>query len=375
MEIVVTGATGFLGRHVTHALETAGHTVLSVTRETSPAERSVRLRRADLVFHLAGVNRPDDPAEFTAGNVDLTELITTELLSYNPVPVVFASSTQAVEANPYGVSKRAAEDVLAVYGERADVRVHLYRLPNLFGKWGRPFYNSAVATFCHQIARGETVTVHDPERVLTLAHVDDVVASFLDALSTDVGLYPSVPAHTIGLLDIVRTLEAFEAMRTSRGVPDLSDPFTKQLYSTYTSYLPRERILTPLVMHRDARGSFTEFLKTPDRGQVSINVARPGITKGEHWHDTKHEQFLVVSGEGVIRLRPVGGGEVMTFHVSGETLEVVAIPAGYVHNIENVGTTDLVTVMWVNEPFDPGHPDTFAETVDMREVMEGGETR
>ncbi|WP_445002609.1 polysaccharide biosynthesis C-terminal domain-containing protein [Exiguobacterium alkaliphilum] len=375
MDIVVTGANGFLGRHVAHALQTAGHTVLPVTKRTSVVERSDMLRRADFVFHLAGVNRPDDPAEFTSGNVDLTELVTTELLSYNPVPVVFASSTQALEANPYGVSKRAAEDVLVVYGERAETRVHLYRLPNLFGKWGRPFYNSAVTTFCHQIARGEAVTVNDPERVLTLAHVDSVVTSFLDALSTDVGLYPSVPAHTIGLLDVVRTLEAFEAMRTSRGVPDLSDPFTKQLYSTYTSYLPRERILTPLVMHRDARGSFTEFLKTPDRGQVSINVARPGITKGEHWHDTKHEQFLVVSGEGVIRLRPVGGGEVMTFHVSGETLEVVAIPAGYVHNIENVGTTDLVTVMWVNEPFDPGHPDTFAETVDMREVMEGGETR
>ncbi len=375
MDIVVTGANGFLGRHVAHALQAAGHHVLPITKQTSPSARSEMLRRADFVFHLAGVNRPDDPAEFTVGNVDLTELIATELLSYNPVPVVFASSTQALAANPYGESKRAAEDVLVVYGERAETRVHLYRLPNLFGKWGRPFYNSAVATFCHQIARGEAVTVTDPERVLTLAHVDTVVSSFLETLREDIGLYPSVEAHDVRLIDVVRTLETFEAMRQARGVPDLADAFTKQLYSTYTSYLPRERIVTPLTMHRDARGSFTEFLKTPDRGQVSINVARPGITKGEHWHDTKHEQFLVVSGEGIIRLRPVGKEEVMTFHVSGETLEVVDIPAGYVHNIENVGTTDLVTVMWVNEPFDPSRPDTFAATVDGQEVMEGGEAR
>ncbi|TCI48234.1 MULTISPECIES: NAD-dependent epimerase/dehydratase family protein [unclassified Exiguobacterium] len=363
MDIVVTGANGFLGKHLTHALEQDGHNVLKVTRETHFAERSRMLRAADFVFHLAGINRPEDPHEFITGNVDLTEVIATELLSYNPVPIVFASSIQATQDNDYGRSKRDAENMLVVYSERSETRVHLFRLPNVFGKWGRPFYNSAVTTFCHQIARGETVTVNDPDRLLTLAHVDDVVASFLETLTTDVALYPTVPAHEISLLDVVRTLEAFETMRAAHSVPDLSDAFTKQLYSTYTSYLPRERMVTPLLMHRDARGSFTEFLKTPDRGQVSVNVAKLGIKKGEHWHDTKHEQFLVVSGEGVIRLRLVDDTEVMTFHVSGETLEVVEIPPGYVHNIENVGTTDLVTIMWVNEPFDPGQPDTYSGTV------------
>lgn len=363
MDIVVTGANGFLGKHLTHALERTGHTVLKITRETHGEERSRMLRTADFVFHLAGVNRPEHPHEFVSGNVDLTEVIATELLSYNPVPVVFASSIQATQDNAYGRSKRDAENILVVYGERAETRVHLYRLPNVFGKWGRPFYNSAVTTFCHQISRGETVTVTDPERLLTLTHVDEVVTSFLDTLMTDVSLYPVVPDHQIRLLDVVRTLEAFEAIRAAQGVPDLSDVFTKQLYSTYTSYLPKKRMVTPLLMHRDARGSFTEFLKTPDRGQVSVNVAKPGIKKGEHWHDTKHEQFLAVSGEAVIRLRAVDGTEVMTFHVSGETLEVVDIPPGYVHNIENVGTTDLVTIMWVNEPFDPSQPDTYANTV------------
>lgn len=363
MDIVVTGANGFLGKHVTHALERNGHNVLKITRATPVAERSRMLRAADFVFHLAGVNRPEHPHEFVTGNVDLTEVIATELLSYNPVPIVFASSIQATQDNEYGRSKRDAENILVVYGERAETRVHLYRLPNVFGKWGRPFYNSAVTTFCHQVARGETVTVNDAEHVLKLAHVDDVVASFLDTLTTDVSLYPGVSSHEIRLLDVVRTLEMFELMRAAHSVPDLSDAFTKQLYSTYTSYLPKERMVTPLLMHRDGRGSFTEFLKTPDRGQVSVNVAKPGIKKGEHWHDTKHEQFLVVSGEGVIRLREVDGTEVLTFHVSGETLEVVDIPPGYVHNIENVGTADLVTIMWVNETFDPGQPDTYADTV------------
>lgn len=363
MDIVVTGATGFLGKHLTHALEQAGYNVLKITRETRVDERSRMLRTADFVFHLAGINRPKDPQEFVIGNVDLTEVITTELLSYNPVPIVFASSIQATQDNDYGRSKRDAENALVLYSERAETRVHLFRLPNVFGKWGRPFYNSAVTTFCHQISRGETITVNEPERMLTLAHVDDVVASFLDSLTTEMSLYPPVLSHEIRLLDVVRTLEAFEAMRVAHSMPDLSDAFTKQLYSTYTSYLPKERMVTPLLMHQDARGSFTEFLKTPDRGQVSINVAKPGIKKGEHWHNTKHEQFLVVSGEAVIRLRAVDREEVMTFHVSGETLEIVEIPPGYVHNIENVGTTDLVTVMWVNEPFDPSEPDTYADTV------------
>lgn len=368
MDIVVTGANGFLGKHLVHALIRDGHTVLPVTRQTSPDDRSAALRRADFVYHLAGVNRPNDPQDFTTGNVGFTEAITTELLSYNPVPIVFASSVQARLDNPYGISKREAEETLLVYADRAETDVYLYRLPNVFGKWGRPFYNSAVATFCHQVARGQTLDIHDPERVLTLAHVDDVVASFVSVLADrPVGLYPDVPTHDITLFDVARTIESFEGLRATRGIPDVSDRFVKQLYSTYVSYLPMERMTSTLVMHQDARGSFTELFKTPDRGQISVNVAHPGITKGEHWHETKHEQFIVVSGEGVIRLRAIDGDEVIAFYVTGEHMEVIDIPAGYVHNIENTGTVDLVTVMWVNEPFDVTAPDTHVKRVEARE--------
>lgn len=364
MDIVVTGANGFLGQHLVLALRRLGHSVLPVTRQTSSVDRSRALRRAEVVYHLAGVNRPKNPEAFTSENVGFTEAITTELLSYNPVPIVFASSTQARMNNPYGNSKREAEEVLLLYAERAETDVHLYRLPNLFGKWARPFYNSAVATFCHQIARGQSIEIHEPERVMTLAHVDDVVASFVSVLSEPVELYPEVISHDITLFDVARTIESFETMRKARGIPDVSNRFIKQLYSTYVSYLPRDRMASSLSMHQDARGSFTELFKTPDRGQVSVNIARPGITKGEHWHDTKHEQFIVVSGEGVIRLRAMDQDEVMVFQVSGEQLEVIDIPPGYVHNIENIGTVDLITVMWVNEPFDLLSPDTHAQKVE-----------
>ncbi|MCT4798281.1 NAD-dependent epimerase/dehydratase family protein [Exiguobacterium profundum] len=363
MDIVVTGANGFLGRHLVHALERAGHLVLPITRSTSSVERSSYLRRADAVYHVAGVNRPERVEEFTTGNVDLTEAIATELLSYNPVPVFFASSIQATQDNPYGNSKREAEDILRLYGQRSGAPVHIYRLPNLFGKWGRPFYNSAVTTFCYQIARGEDITVTHPNHVLTLAHVDDVVASFVGALHKTESTDSDVPTHQITLFDLARMIESFEAVRMARGVPDVSDPFTKKLYSTYLSYLPKERMVTPLLMHQDVRGSFTELFKTPDRGQVSVNVAKPGITKGEHWHESKHEQFIVVSGEGVIRLRLMDQNQIISFHVSEEQLEVIEIPPGYVHHIENTGVKDLVTVMWVNEPFDASQPDTYPATV------------
>lgn len=364
MDIVVTGANGFLGKHLVLALQRLGHTVLPITRQTSPAQRSRALRRADFVYHLAGVNRPNNPDAFTSENVGFTEAIAMELLSYNPVPVVFASSTQAQMNNPYGVSKREAEETLLIYAERAETNVYLYRLPNVFGKWARPFYNSAVATFCHQVAHGQTLEILNPERLMTLAHIDDVVASFVSVLNESAELYPVVISHDMTLFDVARTIESFETVRKARGIPDLSNRFIKQLYSTYVSYLPMERMATSLKMHQDARGSFTELFKTPDRGQVSVNIARPGVTKGEHWHDTKHEQFIVVSGEGIIRLRAIDHEKVMVFHVSGEQLEVIDIPPGYVHNIENTGTVDLITVMWVNEPFDILSPDTYAQKVE-----------
>ncbi|MDO8686418.1 MAG: capsular polysaccharide biosynthesis protein CapF, partial [Clostridiales bacterium] len=242
-------------------------------------------------------------------------------------------------------------------------RVYVYRLPNVFGKWCRPNYNSAVATFCYNIANGLPIQVNDPTVTMKLVYIDDVVREFINALNGQVnsqGKYYGVePVHTVKLGEIAELIRSFRESREQRSIPDMSDEFTRKLYSTYLSYLPKEQFSYPLKMNIDIRGSFTEFIKTSDRGQVSVNISKPGITKGNHWHHSKNEKFLVVSGTGVIRFRMVGSEEVVEYHVSGDKLEVVDIPIGYTHNIENLGETDMVTVMWVNECFDPDKPDTY----------------
>ncbi len=365
MKILITGAKGFVGKNLVAELKNQGfQDLLEYDIDTDPALLDAYAASCEFVFHLAGVNRPKDQSEFMTGNFGFTsQLLDALKKTQNKAPVLITSSTQAGQNNPYGQSKKAGEDLIFQYGQENDVTVFVYRLPNVFGKWCRPNYNSAVATFCHNTANGLPIQVNDPNVVMNLVYVDEVVASFIDKLKNskpDTAIFSAVnPVHTIKLGEIVDLINNFKTSRETLQVPDLADAFTKKLYSTYLSYLPEDQFSYLLKMNVDNRGSFTEFLKSPERGQVSINISKPGITKGNHWHHTKNEKFLVVSGKGVIRFRKIDSEEIIEYYVSGEKLEVVDIPVGYTHNIENLGETDMVTVMWVNEVFDKERPDTF----------------
>lgn len=382
MNILVTGANGFVGKNLVSQLENIGSgkarnyaiageelRVLCYDVDSDPAALEEYCRRADFVFNLAGVNRPEDPSEFMKGNFGFASLLLDTLKKCgNACPVMISSSTQAALDNPYGESKRAGEELLFEYGRETGAKVLVYRFPNVFGKWCRPNYNSAVATFCHNIAHGLPIRVNDPSVVMHLVYIDDVVDELIGALSGDehrAGAFCEVPVvHEITLGGIVDLLYSFRDMQQDLEVPDLGDAFTKKLYSTYLSYLPKERFCYPLKMNVDNRGSFTEIIRTPDRGQFSVNISKPGITKGEHWHHTKNEKFVVVSGHGLVQLRKIGTDEVINFEVSGEKMEVVEMIPGYTHNIINLSDTeDLVTVMWANEAFNPERPDTYFEPV------------
>ena len=364
--ILITGAGGFIGKNLVATLKTAGYTDLMLfERDDTPETLADYAARAGFVFHLAGINRPKDPSEFYAGNAGLTETLLALLdKAGNKAPVLVTSSTQATLDNDYGKSKAQAEQAIFAHGKATGAPVYVFRLPGVFGKWCRPNYNSVVATFCHNSANGLPLSVRDPEYRLPLVYIDDVVASFVAALDgncTREGDYCVVPVvHETTLGHLAETIEGFARNRETLDVPDQTPGSLEQkLYSTWLSYLPADRFSYPLNMHCDNRGSFTEFLHTPAHGQVSINISRPGIVKGNHWHHSKNEKFLVVKGTGVIRFRALDSTEVIEYHVSGDKLEVVDIPTGYTHNIENVGEDDMVTVMWANEVFDPDHPDTF----------------
>ncbi|MCF0234368.1 MAG: capsular polysaccharide biosynthesis protein CapF [Thermoguttaceae bacterium] len=379
MKILVTGAKGFVGKNLVAELKNIKEgkaknysldpdlTIFEYDVDSAPAELDEYCRDAEFVFNLAGVNRPKDAAEFMAGNFGFASVLLETLKKYdNRCPVMISSSTQAALDNPYGQSKKAGEDLFFQYGAETGAKTLVYRFPNLFGKWCRPNYNSVIATFCNNVALGAPIQINDPSVVLTLAYVDDVVRELIAALSgnehrcAEDSRYCVVPTtHVETLGRIAELIQSFKATRETLGVPDMSDPFVAKLYATYTSYLPPTDFAYPLTMRCDARGSFTEILRTADRGQFSVNVSKPGITKGEHWHHTKNEKFLVVSGKGVIRFRKPGEEQVYEYFVSGEKLEVVDIPVGYTHNIENLGEVDMVTFMWCSECFDPNRPDTF----------------
>ena len=400
MKILVTGAKGFVGRNLCLALaQMPGIEVLKYDLGDE-AKLDGFLAECDFVMHLAGVNRPKDPEEFKTGNAVFTEDILDRLAARsNPPPVLLSSSIQAALDNDYGKSKKAAEDAVLAYGEKTGAAVYVYRLANVFGKWCRPNYNSAVATWVYNIARDLPIMVRDPEATVTLVYIDDVVRSFVGCLDVltqrggeaeeqrggrevfgqdlqdgqdyadgedegcakGEGILSVEPAYTRSLGEIVELIRSFHDEPKTLMVPDQADGFTKKLYSTYLAALPEDKFSYPLTMHCDNRGSFTEALHSVERGQVSINVSKPGITKGQHWHHTKHEKFLVVSGKGEInfRLADDPAAPVISYKVSGDKLEVVRIPPGYTHNIVNAGDTDMVTVMWANEVFDPGNPDTF----------------
>ena len=382
MNILVTGVKGFVGRNLVSQLHNiqfgkarnyplSGEDikVFEYDVDSDPEELEVYCKNADFVFNLAGVNRPKDPAEFMKGNFGFASTLLDTLKKYkNTCPVMISSSIQAELDNPYGESKRAGENLLFEYSRETGAKVLVYRFPNLFGKWCRPNYNSAVATFCNNIANDLPIQVNDPSVVMHLAYIDDVVDELIAALSGQEhreGNFCVVPTvHAITLGGIVDLLYTFKQMPQTLEVPNLGDAFTKKLYSTYLSYLPIEKISYPLKMNVDNRGSFTEIIRTPDRGQFSVNISKPGITKGQHWHHTKNEKFVVVSGHGLIQLRKIGTEEVLNFEVSGDKIEVVEMLPGYTHNIINLSETeDLVTFMWANEAFDPNRPDTYAEKV------------
>lgn len=371
--LLITGANGFIGKNLCATLRAQGYTnLLRFDVDSDPALLEEYLRAADFVFHLAGVNRPRDPAEFYAGNRGFTEHLLEGLRrAANPCGIAVTSSVQAELDNDYGRSKREAEELLYLHGEQTGAPVYVFRLPGVFGKWCRPNYNSVVATFCHNAAHGLPLTVRDAAFALPLVYIDDVVRCLCEAMDGRVLADRSrrpvcrvTPVHETTLGFLAKTIEGFAAARATHTAPDMGDALTRKLYSTFLSYLPPDGFACPLEVHTDARGSFTEFLRTASAGQVSVNVAHPGIVKGNHWHHTKNEKFLVVKGEASIRFRRIDSDEILEYRVSDRALQVVDIPTGYTHCIENVGSEDLVTVMWANEPFDPAHADTWPLAVD-----------
>jgi UDP-2-acetamido-2,6-beta-L-arabino-hexul-4-ose reductase len=365
MKILVTGAQGFIAKNLIAELKNQNYNeIFEFSRDTETSLLDEYCKDADFVFHLAGVNRPQDQSEFMDGNYGFTSTLLEKLKKHqNTCPIMISSSIQAELDNPYGISKKAGEDLIFEYGKETGAKVIVYRFPNVFGKWARPNYNSAIATFCHNVAHDLPINVNDPSVLMNLVYIDDVVVELINALSGNenkVGDFCEVPVvHTITLGEIVELIFLFKNSREERTIPNMSKSYTKKLYSTYLSYLPINQFSYDLKMNVDHRGSFTEFIKTPDRGQVSVNISKPGITKGNHWHHTKNEKFLVVTGKGVIRFRKIDSVEVIEYFVSGDKLEVVDIPTGYTHNIENLGDTDMVTIMWANEYFDPEKPDTY----------------
>jgi len=400
MTILVTGAKGFVGKNLVCALENIKDgkdrtrpnilidEVFSYDIDSTKEELDLYCKKADFVFHLAGVNRPQNPEDFMKGNFGFSsELLDTLKKNNNLCPVMLSSSIQATligryGEGDYGKSKREGENLFFNYSKETGAKVLVYRFTNLFGKWCRPNYNSAVATFCNNIANDLPITVNDESVVLELTYIDDLVAEMLDALEgkehhcvfsgvdtilDEKGEFCAVPiTHKVTLGEIVALLNSFKAQPESLVIPEIPNgSFAKKLYSTYLSYLPKEKAIFPLTMNCDERGSFTELIKTEKCGQVSVNISKPGITKGEHWHHTKWEFFIVVSGKGLIRQRKIGTDEILDFYVSGDKIEAVHMLPGFTHNIINLSdTNDLITVMWANEQFDKNHPDTFFTKVE-----------
>lgn len=400
MKVLITGAKGFVGKNLVVALKNLKDgndrtrpnlkidEIYEYDIDSPDSELEIACQNADFVFNLAGVNRPKTQVEFMQGNFGFASRLLETLKKYsNPCPVMLSSSVQATligryADGEYGKSKKAGEDLFFDYEQNGGGKVCVYRFPNLFGKWCKPNYNSAVATFCYNTANGLPITVTDPKIELELLYIDDLVAEMLDLLegrgkrceyeglvpiASETGKYYYVPTtHKVTLGEIVSWLEQFNLQPQTLTMPEIPcGSFEKKLYSTYLSYLPKDRISFPLKMNVDDRGSFTELLRSQKCGQISVNVTKPGVTKGQHWHNTKWEFFIVVAGRGLIQQRRIGTNEVLNFEVTGDKIQAVHILPGYTHNIVNLSATDdLITVMWANESFDATHPDTFFEKVE-----------
>lgn len=381
MKILVTGSLGFVGRNLVETLKTIRDKKYKIDILSSDIEiyeydinntiEDLRnyTKDCDYIVHLAGINRPLNTEEFYTGNKGTIELLCQCLKENdNRCPILVSSSIQVGRNNDYAKSKKEGEDFLLAFGKQHGNEIYIYRFANLFGKWCRPNYNSVTATWCYNIAHDLEIQVNDPTVELPLCYIDDVVDELLHAISRQPTMkvenhYLVSPIYYVTLGYMRDLLYSFKESRKSLGIVDQSDGFTRKLYATYLSYLPKDQFSYPLKMNIDDRGSFTEFIRTREHGQVSINISKPGITKGQHWHHTKNEKFLVVSGEGVIQFRKIGDDQVIEYKVSADKLEVIDIPTGYTHNIINIGNTDMVTVMWSNEPFNPKKPDTYFEEV------------
>ena len=379
MKILVTGAKGFIGKNLVTTLKNicAGEDksfeiseslyIYEYDIESNMELLDFYCTDCDFVFHLAGVNRPKEPHKFMEGNFGLTSVILKTLRKHaNDCPVMISSSVQAEQDNPYGQSKKAGEELVFSHGKETGAEVYVYRFPNVFGKWCKPNYNSAVATFCNNIACGLPICINDSSKEMCLVYIDDVVRELIGLLKKKghkdtQGFYYVPMVYSVTLGQIVDLLYSFRDSRREHYIPDMTEgSFEKKLYAAYLSYLPADQFSYPLKMNRDGRGSFTEILRTADRGQFSVNILKPGIIKGNHWHHTKNEKFVVVSGKGLIQLRRVDSDQVIEYHVSGERMEVVDIPVGYTHNIINEGETDLVTFIWCNECYDSQKADTYS---------------
>jgi UDP-2-acetamido-2,6-beta-L-arabino-hexul-4-ose reductase len=368
MRIVVTGADGFIGRNLRVRLRELGHAdVVGITRATDGAAAAQALAAADFVFHLAGVNRPQDPADFADGNAGATERLLRALAtSGRCVPVAYASSTQATLDNPYGASKRAAEEALLRHARETGAPVHVFRLTNVFGKWSRPNYNSAVATFCHNIARGLPITVRDPVAPLRLIYIDDVVEAFVRLLADPAspgGIGEPGPIHETTVGELADTLGAFAASRVTLVTPRVGTGLARALWATYVSFLPPEAFAYEVPRHGDPRGVFVEMLKTPDCGQFSYFTAHPGITRGEHYHHSKTEKFLVIRGTARFAFRDIETGRTHEIVTRGGEARIVETVPGWTHNITNIGDDELLVMLWANEIFDRARPDTVAMKV------------
>lgn len=364
MKVLITGSSGFIGKNLCIHLEALGSSqLLNYDRQTDPNLLTQYVSDCDFVFHLAGVNRPEHIEDFEENYRFTHTLLKALKKSGKRSPILLSSSTQAQLDNPYGLSKRKAEELVKAYGHETGADFYIFRLPGVFGKWCAPNYNSVAATFCHNIARDLPVRIDDPHGALSLVYIDDVLHAFTAALQGDIqkkeGFCEVTPVYHTTIEKLSNTLRGFKDGRENLKLADMGDPFTQKLYSTYISYLPENGFCYELSGHKDSRGAFAECLKSDAGGQISVNITKPGMTKGGHWHHTKTEKFIAISGSGVLRFQKLGGGEILHYPVTSEKLEAVDIPPGYIHDVTNTGTSDLILLIWASQLYDPVHPDTY----------------
>lgn len=363
----ITGANGFIGKNLSVRLQERGFEITGIARDLDVAAMATALDGASIVFHCAGVNRPTDDAEFTSGNVEMTERLCQALSSLKtPIPLVYASSIQAAKNSPYGRSKHQAEEIVRAYADKVGVKCSIYRLPNVFGKWSRPGYNSVVATFCHNILNGEAIRIDDPDATIRLIYVDDLVSEFIDCLENGLPSeeHPTVtPEYSITVGKLAEQLRAFKASRDTLSPGGVGIGLERALYATFLSFMTPEHFVYDLITHRDPRGEFAEMLRTKSTGQFSFFTAHPGVTRGGHYHHTKNEKFLVVQGKARFRFRHVLSNETVELFTDGSSPRVVETVPGWAHDVTNVGSEKMIVLLWANETFDPKNPDTIVKQV------------